>query len=66
MLQEKILSRKKRVISDLGVFVHYDWQDGKFQNFEVGGLMCRATNKGLKVNVSSGGLQVALMLDKGI
>lgn len=61
-----ILSRKKRVISDLGVFVHYDWQDGKFQNFEVGGLMCRATNKGLKVNVSSGGLQVAVMLDKGI
>jgi hypothetical protein len=60
-----ILSRKKRVISDLGVFVHYDWQDGKFTNFEVGGLMCRATNKGLKVNVSSGGLQVAVMLEKG-
>jgi hypothetical protein len=60
-----ILSRKKRVISDLGVFIHYDWQDGKFTNFEVGGLMCRATNKGLKVNVSSGGLQVAVMLEKG-
>ena len=61
-----ILSRKKKVISDLGVFVHYDWQDGKFTNFEVGGLMCRATNKGLKVNVSSGGLQVAVMLEKGV
>lgn len=60
-----MLSRKKRVISDLGVFIHYDWQDGKFTNFEVGGLMCRATNKGLKVNVSSGGLQVAVMLEKG-
>jgi hypothetical protein len=60
-----ILSRKKRVISDLGVFIHYDWQDGKFKNFEVGGLMCRGTNKGLKVNVSSGGLQVAVMLERG-
>lgn len=60
-----MLSRKKRVISDLGVFVHYDWQDGKFSHFKVGGLMCRGTNKGLKVNVSSGGLQVAVMLEKG-
>ncbi len=60
-----ILSRRKRAISDLGVFVHYDWQDGKFNKFEVGGLMSRATNRGLKVNVSSGGLQVAVMLDKG-
>jgi hypothetical protein len=59
-----ILSRRKKAISDLGVFVHYDWQDGKFRHFEVGGLMCRATNKSLKVNVSSGGLQVAVMLDK--
>jgi hypothetical protein len=61
-----ILSNKKRVISDLGVFIQYDWQDGKFQHFEVGGLMCRATDKGLKVNVSSGGLQVAVMLEKGV
>lgn len=59
-----ILSRRKRAIADLGVFVHYDWQDGKFRHFEVGGLMTRATNKGLKVNVSSGGLQAAVMLDR--
>lgn len=59
-----ILSRRKRAIGDLGVFVHYDWENGKFKNFEVGGLMTRATNKGLKVNVSSGGLQVAVLLDK--
>jgi hypothetical protein len=59
-----ILSRRKKAISDLGVFVHYDWEDGKFRHFEVGGLMCRATHKSLKVNVSSGGLQVAVMLDK--
>lgn len=60
-----ILSKRKKAISDLGVFVHYDWEDGKFRHFEVGGLMTRATNHGLKVNVSSGGLQVAVMLDKG-
>jgi hypothetical protein len=61
-----ILSRPKRAISDLGVFVQYDWQDGKFKHFEMGGLMSRATNKGLKVNVSSGGLQAAVMLERGI
>ena len=60
-----ILSRRKRAISDLGVFVHYDWEDGKFTHFEVGGLMSRATNTGLKVNVSSGGLQAAVMLERG-
>lgn len=59
-----ILSRPKQGISDLGVFVQYDWQGGKFRHFEIGGLMCRATNRSLKVNVSSGGLQVAVMLDK--
>lgn len=61
-----ILSRRKRAISDLGVFVHYDWGNGKFKHFEVGGLMSRATNKGLKVNVSSGGLQAAVMLERGV
>lgn len=61
-----ILSRRKRAISDLGVFIQYDWEDGKFRHFEVGGLMCRATNRSLKVNVSSGGLQVAVMLEKGV
>jgi hypothetical protein len=60
-----ILSRPKRAISDLGVFVQYDWENGKYRHFEVGGLMSRATNKGLKVNVSSGGLQVAVMLERG-
>ncbi len=60
-----ILSRRKSAISDLGVFVHYDWEDGKFTHFEVGGLMSRATNTGLKVNVSSGGLQAAVMLERG-
>ena len=57
-------SPPKKAISDLGVFVQYDWSNGKFNHFEVGGLMCRATNKGLKVNVSSGGLQVAVLLDR--
>lgn len=59
-----ILSRPKHGISDLGVFVQYDWADGRFRHFEIGGLMCRATNRSLKVNVSSGGLQVAVLLDQ--
>ena len=61
-----ILSRPKRAISDLGVFVHYDWENGKYRHFEMGGLMSRATNKSLKVNVSGGGLQVAVMLERGV
>jgi hypothetical protein len=60
-----ILSKRRKAISDLGVFIQYDWQDGKFTHFKVGGLMCRATNKSLKVNVSGGGSQVAVMLEKG-
>ena len=60
-----LLSRRKRVIADLGVFVHYDWAGGQFRHFEVGGLMARATNKSYKVNVSGGGLQVAVMLERG-
>lgn len=59
-----LLSRRKRAIADLGVFVHYDWEDGRYRHFEVGGLMTRATNKSLKVNVSSGGLQVAVLLER--
>ncbi|CAN5610456.1 hypothetical protein BH10BDE1_BH10BDE1_33580 [soil metagenome] len=59
-----ILSRPKQGISDLGVFVEFDWSKDKFQHFEVGGLMSRATNKSLKVNVSAGGCQVAILLDR--
>lgn len=59
-----ILSRPKRAIADLGVFVQYDWSRGGFKHFEIGGLMSRATNKSLKVNVSSGGLQAAVLLDR--
>lgn len=61
-----VLSRPKRAIADLGVFVQYDWYDGSFRHFEVGGLMSRATSRSLKVNVSSGGLQVAVMLERGV
>ncbi|HTL11474.1 MAG TPA: hypothetical protein VL588_03240 [Bdellovibrionota bacterium] len=59
-----ILSRPKLAIADLGVFVQYDWAGGRFRHFEVGGLMARATNRSLKVNVSGGGLQVAILLDR--
>ena len=59
-----LLSRPKQAISDLGVFVQYDWADNRFLNFEIGGLMTRATNRSLKVNVSGGGSQVAVLLDR--
>lgn len=59
-----ISSRPKLAISDLGVFVQYDWAGDRFRHFEIGGLMCRATNRSLKVNVSAGGLQVAVLLDR--
>lgn len=61
-----ILSNRKTAIGDLGVFIQYDWENGKFNHFEIGGLMCRATNKSLKVNVSAGGTQVAVMLEKNV
>jgi hypothetical protein len=60
-----ILSRPKRVISDLGVFVQYDWSSNSFKNFEIGGFITRATNRSLKVNVSGGGIQVPVMFLRG-
>ncbi|MGZ3770874.1 MAG: hypothetical protein ACXVCP_12170 [Bdellovibrio sp.] len=56
-----ILSRPKRVLSDLGVFVQYDWSKGKLNHFEIGGFITRATNHSYKVNVSNGGIQVPVM-----
>jgi hypothetical protein len=58
------LSHPKTAISDLGVFVQYDWSNGKFNHFEVGGFLSRATNTSLKVNISSGGSQVGVMFSK--
>jgi hypothetical protein len=59
-----MLSKPKNAIADLGVFVQYDFSDGKFNHFEVGGFLSRATNTSLKVNVSSGGAQVGVMFTK--
>lgn len=59
-----ILSRPRRVLSDLGVFVQYDWAKGQFLNFEVGGFITRATNRSYKVNVSGGGIQVPVMFTR--
>jgi hypothetical protein len=59
-----ILSQPKTAICDLGVFVQYDWSQGKFNHFEVGGFLTRATCKSYKVNISSGGAQVAVMFSK--
>ena len=60
-----INSRPRKVISDLGVFVQYDWSNGRFQHFKVGGLITRATNRSYKVNVSGGGIQVPVMFIRG-
>ena len=59
-----ILSRRRRVMADLGVFVHYDWDGERFLNFRVGGMITRATNRSRKVNVSGGGIQVPVMFDR--
>lgn len=58
------LSHPKKAISDLGVFVQYDWSNGKFNHFEVGGFLSRATSTSYKVNISSGGSQVGVMFTK--
>ncbi len=57
------LSRRRRVVADLGVFIHYDWDGTRFTNFSVGGFITRATNRGFKVNVSGGGIQVPVMFE---
>jgi hypothetical protein len=59
-----MLSRPRTTIADLGVFVQYDWSQGRFNHFEVGGFLSRATNTSWKVNVSSGGAQVGVIFDR--
>ncbi|MBU4484327.1 hypothetical protein KKA47_02785 [bacterium] len=59
-----ILSRRKKVIADLGVYVHYDWANGKLSHLSVSGAITRASNKSRKVNVNLGGLQVPVMILK--
>ncbi|MFH1830775.1 MAG: hypothetical protein ABH871_08390 [Pseudomonadota bacterium] len=58
------LSRRRKVIADLGVYVHYDWNGNSFDHFSVGGFITRATNRSFKVNVSGGGIQVPVMFDR--
>lgn len=59
-----ILSRPRRVIADLGAYIHYDWDGRRFTNLRAGGFITRATNRSLKVNVSGGGIQVPVMFEK--
>ncbi len=61
---EGTLSTKRKLIADLGVFVQYQWSQGQFKHFELGGFITRATNKSYKVNVSGGGIQVPVFFDK--
>ncbi len=64
MKVDGILSRPRRVIADLGVYLNYDWNGRKFTHLTVGGFITRATNRSLKVNVSGGGIQVPVMFDR--
>lgn len=56
-----ILSSPRRVIADLGAYMHYDWNGRAFTRLAAGGFITRATNRSLKVNVSGGGIQVPVM-----
>lgn len=58
------LSRPKKVITDLGVYIHYDWNGKHFTNFAVGGFITRASSRSLKVNMSGGGIMVPIMFDR--
>lgn len=64
MRVDGILSRPRRVIADLGVYINYDWDGRKFTNLNVAGFITRATNRSHKVNVSGGGIQVPVMFDR--
>lgn len=58
------LSRRRRVVADLGAYIHYDWNGKRFTNFGISGFITRATNRSFKVNVSGGGIQVPVMFDR--
>ncbi len=58
------LSRPKKVITDFGVYIHYDWNGKRFTNFAVGGFITRASSRSLKVNMSGGGIMIPIMFDR--
>jgi hypothetical protein len=64
MFVDGIISEPRKVLSDLGVFIQYDWANGKFNNFKVGGFISRATDKSYKVNISGGGIQVPTLFTR--
>jgi hypothetical protein len=61
LLVDGIISESRKVLSDLGVFIQYDWSKDRFNHFKVGGFISRATHKSYKVNVSGGGIQVPVL-----
>lgn len=61
---EGTLSRQRKLIADLGVFVQYQWEKGQLKDFQLGGFITRATDKSYKVNVSGGGIQVPVFFNK--
>jgi hypothetical protein len=63
LMVDGIISESRKVLSDLGVFIQYDWSNGKFNHFKVGGFISRATDKSYKVNVSGGGIQVPVLFN---
>ena len=65
MIVDGFLSHKRRVVADLGAYIQYDWDGSAFTHFAVGGFITRATNRGLKVNVSGGGIQVPVFFEQG-
>lgn len=63
LLVDGIISKPRKVLSDLGVFIQYDWSNGKFKHFKVGGFITRAAHQTYKVNVSCGGIQIPVLFD---
>jgi hypothetical protein len=59
------MSRPRRVMADLGVYVHFDWNGRQFSSFRVGGFVTRASSRSLKVNMTAGtGIVVPILFDR--
>jgi hypothetical protein len=57
MYAKLLLTNDRPLRMDLGVFVNYDFEDGKLQHVKVAGMVARGSNK-LLVNVTQGGAAI--------
>lgn len=62
MLARTLYGQTRPLRMDLGVFVHYDYQDGRLEHCKVVGLLSRGSQR-YRVNLNLGGVCMPVLMD---